>query len=254
MKTALAASASPRPAPSTPREELDGNGATVVIVEDDATVRTVVADYLRARGYAVAAYADGVTAHRALAGLDPDILVLDRMLPGMSGDELLREVRASSDVPIVMLTALDSADARIDGLERGADDYLAKPFALRELQLRIAALLRRSRDAQSALAAFVVGPFRIDPALRRITRGEREIVLTGREYELLLHLLKHPDEVLSREDILRGVWGWSFGDDSTVTVHVRRLREKIEDDPRDPQFLLTEWGAGYRFTTKGVIA
>jgi DNA-binding response OmpR family regulator len=157
-------------------------------------------------------------------------------------------------VPIIMVTALDSAGARIDGLERGADDYIAKPFALRELQLRIAALLRRSRDAQSPLAAFAVGPFRIDPALRRITRGEREIVLTGREYELLLHLLTHPDVVLSREDILRGVWGWSFGDASTVTVHVRRLREKIEDDPRDPQFLLTVWGAGYRFTTKGVVA
>ncbi|GAA1698730.1 response regulator transcription factor [Microbacterium sediminicola] len=232
-------------------EAKGGRGERVMIVEDDATVRTVVGDYLRGRGYRVTQLADGREASDALRADLPDVLVLDRMLPGVDGDELCRQVRERSDLPIIMLTALGSAGARIDGLERGADDYLAKPFAMRELQLRIAGLLRRRSEPSSPLAPFSVGPFRIDPATHRITRHGAEISLTAREYELFLFLLRNPDRVLSREDILRDVWGWSFGEPSTVTVHVRRLREKIECDPQVPEYLLTEWGAGYRFTTAG---
>lgn len=222
-----------------------GSGARVMLVEDDRVVRDVVTDYLQAHGYDVVSYADGTTAREVLRAGLPDLLILDRMLPGVSGDQLLQQVRARSGMPIIMLTALDSAGARIDGLERGADDYIAKPFTLRELHLRIASLLRRAAEAQP-LAAFTVGPFRIDPAQSRISLNGADLALTSREYELLVHFLQRPGEVISRTDLLHEVWGWSFGDASTVTVHVRRLREKIERDPGAPELLETVWGAGYR--------
>ena len=229
----------------------DGGGAHVMLVEDDHRVRTAVSAYLRAKGFRIDEFADGETARDAVQRSTPDVLVLDRMLPGLSGDDLLREIRTRSDVPVIMLTALGASGHRIDGLELGADDYLAKPFALRELQLRIGKLLRHRVSHQSPLAPFVVGQFRIDPTLRRITCGSDDVELTGREYELLLFLLKNPDRVISRDEMLREVWGWSTGDASTVTVHIRRLREKIEANPRDPVYLRTEWGKGYRFTPSG---
>ena len=229
----------------------DGGGAHVMLVEDDRRVRTAVAAYLRAKGFRIDEYADGETARDAVQRSVPDVLVLDRMLPGLSGDDLLREIRTRSDVPVIMLTALGASGHRIDGLELGADDYLAKPFALRELQLRISKLLRHRVSQQSPLAPFVVGRFRIDPTMRRITSGSADVELTAREYELLLFLLKNPDRVVSRDEMLREVWGWSTGDASTVTVHIRRLREKLEADPRDPVYLRTEWGSGYRFTPSG---
>ncbi|MDQ0708975.1 two-component system response regulator RegX3 [Arthrobacter woluwensis] len=226
---------------------MDPGTARVMVVEDDPTVRMIVSDYLRAAGYAVAQHADGASARDALRDQVPDVLIVDRMMPGLSGDELCREVRTFSDVPIMMLTAMGAVEDRIEGLEHGADDYLSKPFALRELQLRVAALARR-RVSSSAPSAFTAGRFRIDPAHRRVWADQREVALTTREYELFLYLVQHPDQVVSRDEILREVWGWGFGDPSTVTVHVRRLREKIEPDPRFPCYLRTEWGAGYRFT------
>jgi DNA-binding response OmpR family regulator len=216
-----------------------------MVVEDDATVRTVVADHLRAAGCEVTQHADGAGALAAVRERMPDLLILDRMLPTIGGDEVCRHVRAISDVPIIMLTALDGVEHRIEGLEHGADDYLTKPFSLRELQLRVNSQLRR-RATTSAPIEFTVGRFRVDPAHRRVWAGAKEIALTAREYELFLYLVRNPDRVVSREEILREVWQWGFGDASTVTVHVRRLREKIEPDPRIPCFLKTEWGAGYR--------
>lgn len=222
-----------------------------MIVEDDATVSAVVVKYLRARGFLVTHHSDGSSAKEALRSGLPDVLILDRMLPGISGDDLCRAVREVSDLPIVMLTAMDAVEHRISGLEHGADDYIAKPFSLRELLLRVNGVLRRTRPPAALPTPFEVGPFRVDPARRRIALGLREIGLTTREYELFLYLLQHPEQVLSREDILRDVWDWTFGEASTVTVHVRRLREKIENDPRNPRYLLTEWGVGYRFTVVG---
>lgn len=217
-----------------------------MVVEDDPAVRTVVADHLRLAGCLVAQHRDGAQAWEAFQTDRPDLLVLDRMLPGLSGDELCRRIRKVSAVPIIMLTALDGVDNRIDGLESGADDYLAKPFSLRELQLRVNAQLRRSAPSEVGLV-FEAGPFRIDAAHRRVWISGREIPLTTREYELLLYLARNPGRVISRDEILREVWRWGFGDPSTVTVHVRRLREKIEEDSRNPAYLRTEWGAGYRF-------
>lgn len=224
--------------------------ARVMVVEDDATVRTVVGDYLRAAGYEVALYSEGRSARAALRSDLPDVLVVDRMLPGVSGDELCREVRKVSALPIIMLTALGAVEQRIQGLERGADDYVTKPFALKELRLRVDAQLRRRTPAPPA-DTFTVGHFRVDPSRRCVWRGGEEITLTTREYELLLYCVRHPDQVLARDDILGKVWGWSFGDSSTVTVHVRRLREKIEPEPRYPVYLRTEWGVGYRFAPWG---
>jgi len=228
-----------------------GSGrARVMVVEDDAAVRTVVGDYLRAGGYDVALYSEGASAREALRADPPDVLVVDRMLPGVTGDDLCREVRRTSDLPVIMLTALGAVEQRIAGLERGADDYVTKPFALKELRLRVDAQLRRRAPASPA-DAFTVGDFRIDPGRRRAWRAGEEIALTTREYELLLFCVQRPDQVLARDDILGEVWGWSFGDASTVTVHVRRLREKIEPEPRYPSYLRTEWGVGYRFTPRG---
>ncbi|MBW8871528.1 MAG: response regulator transcription factor [Leifsonia sp.] len=224
-----------------------------MIVEDDPNVLGVVGDYLRADGFAVVAHADGANAIRALRASLPDVLVLDRMLPGYSGDEVCREARAVAPaLPIIMLTALGGTDDRIDGLERGADDYLSKPFALRELVLRVNALIRRSRGGTAAAASVVRGPFRLDPARRRAWSGGQELVLAPREYDLLLYFVRNPDRIISREEVLREVWDWNAGEASTVTVHVRRLREKIEEDPNSPCFLLTEWGAGYRFAAGAV--
>lgn len=217
-----------------------------MVVEDDATVRMVVADHLRAAGCDVIQHADGSAALADIRQRMPDLLILDRMVPGTSGDDVCQQVRAFSDVPIIMLTALDGVENRIGGLEHGADDYLTKPFSLRELQLRVNAQLRRSTSA-TGVAEFSAGRFRVDPAHRRVWISGTEVTLTAREYELFLYLVRNPDKVISRDEILREVWQWRFGDASTVTVHVRRLREKIEPDPRIPTYLKTEWGAGYRF-------
>ncbi|HWU33550.1 MAG TPA: response regulator transcription factor, partial [Marmoricola sp.] len=220
-------------------------GSRVMVVEDDPTIGSVVEEYLRAGEYQVERFSDGAEAWRAAQRQMPDLVIVDRMLPGLDGDELCRRIREISGVPIIMVTALDGLEHRIRGLERGADDYIAKPFSLRELHLRVAAQLRRSASTTAPLD-FEVGPFRIDPAHRRVWMGEKEIALTAREYELMLYLAQNADRVVSRDEILREVWEWAFGDSSTVTVHVRRLREKIEPDPQIPTYLCTEWGQGYR--------
>lgn len=233
----------------------EAGAARVMLVEDDPTVRGAVAQYLGAHGYDVRSYANGVAARAAILAESPgnraDVLVVDRMLPGLSGDEIVREVRARSQVPILMLTALAEVDDRVEGLELGVDDYLAKPFSLRELTLRIGALVRRSRAATVAADRFSTGDFEVDPAHRRVWVRGAEALLTAREYELLRFLVGHPDRIVSRDELISEVWGWSFGDPSTVTVHVRRLREKIERDPAEPRYLRTEWGAGYRFSVTG---
>lgn len=220
----------------------------IAVVEDDPTVREAVTGYLRANGYLAESYPDGVSARKALGKAVPDAVIVDRMLPGISGDELCREIRSFSDVPIMMLTALGQVDDRIDAFEFGVDDYLAKPFSLRELLLRVGALVRRAKAAQTAVGEVRAGDFVIDTLRRRVWVRGAEIALTGREYDLLLFLVRNDGRSLGREEILREAWGWSIGEASTVTVHVRRLREKVEIDPRRPDHLQTEWGVGYRFS------
>ncbi len=219
----------------------------VLVIEDDPTVLEVVCRYLRAAGFIVDAERDGIAGLRQAARVPPDLVVADRMLPGIDGVEVCRRIRAERPVPVIMLTALGSTEDRIEGLEAGADDYIAKPFSPRELVLRVQSVLRRSLPDFAPEAPFDLGAFHLETADRVVTKHGEELSLSVREFELLAFLLKHPHQVFSREQLLKAVWKWDFGDLSTVTVHVRRLREKIEDDPTEPQHLTTVWGVGYRF-------
>jgi DNA-binding response OmpR family regulator len=227
-------------------------GRRVLLVDDDPTVAEVASSYLRATGFVVEEARDGFAALQAAERMSPDLVVLDRMLPGIDGLEVFRRLRERMSAPVILLTALGSEDDRIAGLEAGADDYLAKPFSPRELVLRVQSVLRRSIGEFTPESPLEYGEFRLDPSARLATRAGVELSLTAREFDLFEFLLKHPNQAFSREDLLRTVWGWTYGDLSTVTVHVRRLREKIERDPRSPVMLTTVWGVGYRFTIGGV--
>jgi DNA-binding response OmpR family regulator len=177
-------------------------------------------------------------------------VVLDLMLPGISGLQVCRELRARhDDVPIIMLTALGDESDRILGLQLGADDYLTKPFSPRELVLRVRSVLRRTEGVSSPGRAEVLtdGGLTVHTGPRVARLAGTELALTLREFDLLVYLMRHPFRALRRSDLLKQVWGWNFGDQSTVTVHVRRLREKIETDPADPRRIVTVWGVGYRY-------
>jgi DNA-binding response OmpR family regulator len=225
------------------------NAGRVLVVDDDPTVADVVRRYLERDGYAVLLAGDGETALRLAAEHRPDLVVLDLMLPGIDGLEVCRRLRAESNVPVVMLTALGEESDRIVGLQLGADDYVSKPFSPKELTLRVGSVLRRARSSNQPVAAEVLrdGDLELDVAARRALKGGRELALTGRELDLLIFLLRHPGQAFDRAELLEKVWGWTFGDHSTVTVHVRRLREKVEADPARPQRIATVWGVGYRY-------
>lgn len=219
----------------------------VLVVDDDETVATVVVGYLERAGHHTRLVCDGQAALDAVAELPPDLMVLDLMLPEIDGLEVCRRVRRTQpELPVIMLTALGEAEDRIAGLEVGADDYVTKPFSPRELVLRVDSVLRRSAAGPATNAVLVAGAITVDTAGRRATRNGAELALTVRELDLLAFLLAHPGTAFNREQLMREVWGWTFGDQSTVTVHVRRLREKIEDDPTHPTLIQTVWGIGYR--------
>ena len=232
-------------APTVSRDLLDRR---ILVVEDDTTVREVVATYLKAAGFLVDEAGDGLLALRLLEASTPDLVILDRLLPGVDGVEVARRMRRLAPVPIVMLTALGATEDRITGLEAGVDDYVAKPFSARELVLRVESVLRRSLVEFAPEAAFDLGDFRLDANRRAVWQGGEALRLSSREYELLAFLLKHPNQVFTREQLLRAVWHWEFGDLSTVTVHVRRVREKIERDVARPAILTTVWGVGYQLS------
>ena len=228
--------------------------AKVLVVDDDPTVREVAVSYLRAGGHGVVGVGTGEDALRAMREDPADLVVLDLMLPGLDGLEVCRRLRQRGDVPVIMLTALGEVSDRVAGLEHGADDYVTKPFSPRELVLRVDSVLRRAGErAQPALVPVTDGDLVVDGVRRVATLRGEDLRLTTREFDLLHHFLSHPDVALSREDLLREVWGWSFGDHSTVTVHVRRLREKVESDPTTPARLVTVWGIGYRWNPSGSV-
>ena len=221
----------------------------VLVVDDDVLVRDVVGRYLSRAGYHVTLVGDGHEALRAAEVDPPDLVVLDLMLPGLPGLEVCRRLRAASPVPVVMLTALGEEEDRILGLETGADDYITKPFSPRELVLRVSSVLRRARAPQpvTALPPITDDGLVVDIASRRALLGGQQLALTVREFDLLAFLIRHPGQAFTRSDLLEQVWGWTFGDHSTVTVHVRRLREKVEADPTAPRRIATVWGVGYRY-------
>lgn len=225
----------------------------VLVAEDDPTVREIVLRYLEREGFATESAADGAHALQLALANPPDLLVLDLMLPSLDGFEVCRRLREAAPVPVIMLTArADEAD-RVAGLELGADDYLAKPFSPRELTARVKAVLRRANGSEGSggpdpqPAVMRSGRIVLDERAHEVTVDGELAALTIKEFELLSYLMRHPDVALRREKLLRDVWGYSFGDASTVTVHVRRLREKIETDPAAPRHILTIRGLGYRF-------
>jgi DNA-binding response OmpR family regulator len=222
----------------------------VLVVDDDATVSDVVRRYLERAGYDVVLAGDGPTALIAFGEQRPELVVLDLMLPGIDGLEVCRRMRADAPgLPVVMLTALGEEADRVLGLELGADDYVTKPFSPRELVLRVQSVLRRSGStaADPDPALLTDGVLVVDPARRVASLAGAELALTVREFDLLVYLMRHPGRALRRADLLESVWGWTFGDSSTVTVHVRRLREKVEVDPTRPGRIATVWGVGYRY-------
>jgi DNA-binding response OmpR family regulator len=230
--------------------------ARVLVVEDDSTVREITRRYLGDAGYAVDEAADGHAGLLAARAHPPDAVVLDVMLPGLNGLEVCRALRDTHPrLPIVMLSALGDEGDRVAGLEFGADDYVTKPFSARELVLRVAAVLRRSAAAAESSTASATpladGDLVVDTGARAARRNGAALPLTGREFDLLAFLLAHPGRAYTRAELLAEVWGWEFGDQSTVTVHVRRLREKIEPDPTRPRRIATVWGTGYRYDPWG---
>jgi DNA-binding response OmpR family regulator len=231
-------------------------GARVLVVDDDMTVAEVVVGYLRRAGMEPRHAADGLTALATAETWSPDLVVLDLMLPGLDGLETCRRLRTMGPMPVIMLTALGEENDRVLGLEVGADDYVTKPFSPRELVLRVQSVLRRVPGVLPSRPAVRPEPLRsggieVDVAARVARRNDDELALTVREFDLLAFLVANPGRAFSRADLMRLVWGWDYGDQSTVTVHVRRLREKIEDDPAMPRRLVTVWGVGYRWERDG---
>jgi DNA-binding response OmpR family regulator len=230
--------------------------ARVLVVDDDPTVADVLTRYLQRAGYDVDLAVDGLAALVTAAAIQPDLVILDLMLPGIDGLEVCRRLRETGPVPVVMLTALGAEEDRIVGLEVGADDYVTKPFSPRELTLRVQSVLRRAAGPLTSAAGGVIdaGPFVVDLPAREVRGTSGVIALTVREFDLLAYLVRHPRRAFSRPELMEAVWGWSYGDQSTVTVHIRRLREKLEADASSPSILVTVWGVGYRYEPAGPMA
>ena len=222
---------------------------TILVVDDEPILRETLAEALEADGFRVVTAADGREALSRFREHQPDLVVLDLMLPELSGIEVCRIIRAESSVPIVMLTAKSSELDKVVGLELGADDYVTKPFSLRELSARIRALLRRSEQLAEAPSPLVeLGAMTVDLAGHRLLRDGERVPLKPKVFELLAYLLRHPGQVLTREQLLEHVWGYDYaGETRTVDVHVHWLRAAIEPDPAAPVYLHTVRGVGYVF-------
>ena len=222
----------------------------ILVVDDEPMVTEVVERYLRLEGYSVSLASDGTEALRLAQEWAPDLVVLDLMLPGIDGLEVCRRIRNESKVPIIMLTARGEETDRVVGLELGADDYVVKPFSPRELVARVKSVLRRasSGPAQAPGGTLRFDNLTINPQTRVVMAGDQEAHLTGKEFDLLVFLASHSGQVFTREQLMDSVWDYTYAaDSSTVTVHIRRLKEKVETDPVKPQYIKTVWGIGYKF-------
>jgi len=234
-------------------------GEKILVVEDELTLQETLAYNLKRQGYEVETAGDGIKALEMARRVHPDLILLDVMLPSIDGFEVCRILRQEMNTPILMLTARDDEIDRVVGLELGADDYITKPFSMRELLARVKARLRVVRLIREEIGAEAGAPgagaspmafddLMIDPNRRELRLKEKIIPLKPKEYELLVFFARHHGQLLSRETILERVWGWDYiGDSRTVDVHVRWLREKIEQDPASPRRIVTVRGAGYRF-------
>ena len=230
----------------------------ILIVEDEISLQETLAYNLKKQGYEVVIAGDGPSAIEVVRSSKPDLILLDIMLPGMDGFEVCRKLRSEVSTPVLMLTARDDEIDRVVGLEVGADDYLTKPFSMRELIARVKAMLRRVKIIRDEInlinsgtdqrSFFEFDKIKIDLGRRELRVDNKIVNLKPKEFELLIYLIRHKNQVLSRDQILESVWGWEYiGDSRTVDVHVRWIREKIEEDPSNPKRIITARGAGYRF-------
>jgi DNA-binding response OmpR family regulator len=235
--------------PNLRQSKNDKSMTTLLIVEDEKTVREMLAQHFEAEGFNVLSAADGVKGLTLAREKNPDLIVLDLMLPEMDGLSVCRVLRKESDVPVIMLTARGTEMDKIVGLETGADDYVVKPFSFGELLARVRANLRRvDRESRQARTRLQSGDLQLDLIARRAYRGQAEIRLTPKEFDLLAELMRNKGAALSRDLLLTQVWGYDYpGDSHTVDVHIRWLREKVEDDPSRPARIKTVRGVGYRF-------
>jgi len=240
-----AAGVAPAPAPAI----------SLLIIEDDENISTAIAEYFSRAGYAAATAPDGVAGIEAAVKSRPDVVVLDLMLPKMDGLAVCKELRQKySQLPIIMLTAKDDVVDKVLGLEMGADDYITKPFSLREVEARIKSVLRRTRAAVTTgegrdETPIVRGNLRVDPVRREVTIAEKHVDLTPKEFDLLRLFAANPGRVFPRKYLLEKIWDYSYeGYDRTIDSHINRLRAKIEENPENPQLVLTVWGIGYKFT------
>lgn len=228
---------------------------TLLVVEDDENISTAISEYFSRAGYNVKTVSDGLAGVKSALDDRPDAVVLDLMLPKMDGLAVCKELREKTNyLPILMLTAKDDVVDKVLGLEMGADDYITKPFSLRELEARIKSVLRRTRQAASAdglksEAPIIRGRLRIDSAKREVSIGERQVELTPKEFDLLRLFASNPGRVFPRKYLLEKIWDYSYeGYDRTIDSHINRLRAKIEENPENPQMVLTVWGIGYKFS------
>ena len=221
----------------------------ILIVDDEEHIRELVAHYLTREGFSVEHAATGPEALEQFKRVQPGFVVLDIMLPGLSGTEVCREIRKSSNVPILMLTAKDDIVDKVVGFELGADDYLTKPFEPKELVVRVKALQRRVQSAvQPVTTSLTFGPLRIEPDRRDVRYDSRQVELRPKEFDLLLALARHPGQVFSREQLLNSVWGYDFeGFSRTVDVHVQHIRDKLQTAGAGGGWIHTVWGVGYKF-------
>lgn len=227
--------------------------ATIVVADDERKIRELVRSYLEREGYSVLVADSGARALEAVERAHPDLLVLDLMLPDLAGEEVARTIRTHSDMPVIMLTAKASEDDRVNGLRLGADDYLVKPFSPRELVARVEAVLRRSGGAAGVTRAqsFGYGALTIERDGREVSLEGRVVELTRSEFDLLLALASHPGRAFSRYELVTKVQGYDYeGYERTIDAHVKNLRRKLDDDPKDPRFVLTVPGVGYKFGPK----
>ncbi len=256
---------STKPAINRARPDADGDEPqaqdrklALLVIEDDENISTAISEYFNRAGYEVATAGDGVAGVQAALAHKPDVILLDLMLPKMDGLAVCRELREKAPyIPILMLTAKDDVVDKVLGLEMGADDYITKPFAFRELEARIKSVLRRVQTAARTAGAgdeapIVRGKLRIDPAKREVSVGDRQVELTPKEFELLRLFATNPGRVFPRKYLLEKIWDYSYeGYDRTIDSHINRLRSKIEDNPDNPQMVLTVWGIGYKFSDEG---
>ena len=225
-----------------------GSRGSILVVDDEPVITDVVSRYLERAGYTTRVAADGLEALRLAGDAAPDLVVLDLLLPGLDGLEVMRELHESRPTRVILLTAKGEASDRIAGLQRGADDYVVKPFSPAELVARVDAVLRRAEPEPEREQPIVFEDLEIDPAARTVVVRGDEVQLTVREFDLLLFLVRHPGQAFSRDHLMDAIWDYTFyTDTSTVTVHMRRLRAKVESEPSEPRWLQTVWGVGYRF-------